>query len=52
MLTVKQVAERLHVSEACIRKWVLLGKIEYTKIGSLIRFHPETIERIAREGLR
>ena len=51
LLTVKQVAERLQVSEACIRRWVLEKRIKYTKIGSLIRFESETIEKIAKEGL-
>ena len=51
LLTVKQVAERLQVTEACVRKWVLQKRIKYTKIGALIRFEAETIDRIAKEGL-
>ena len=51
LLTVKDVAERLNTSQACIRKWVLLGRIKYVKIGALVRFEPETIEKIAKEGL-
>lgn len=51
LLSVVEVAEFLGVSEACIRKWILERKICFVKVGNHVRFSPEYIERISREGL-
>ena len=51
MFNVQQVATKLGVSVATVRKWVLERRIPFVKIGSLVRFRPEDIEKIAREGL-
>ena len=31
--TTPQVAERLHVTDDCVRKWLSLGELERTKAG-------------------
>ncbi len=51
MLNVEDVAKRLNTSTATIRKWILQRRIPFVKIGSLVRFRPEDIDRIEREGL-
>ena len=51
MYDVADVARELKVSVATVRKWVLQKKLPYRKIGTLVRFLPEDIERIKREGL-
>lgn len=52
MLTINDVAERLRVSVATVRKWVLTRRIPFLKVGALVRFDPEVIARIEREGLK
>lgn len=51
MYSVEDVAKELKVSVATVRKWVLQKRIPYRKIGALVRFLPEDIERIQKEGL-
>lgn len=51
-MNVKEVAEALGVKVPTVRKLILERRIEFIKIGSLVRFRPETIEKIQREGLR
>lgn len=47
LLNVKQAAERLNVAEKTIYNQVCKGtlKVTYVKIGKLIRFRPEDIEK-------
>jgi len=52
LLNVKEVAEYLGIKVPTVRKLVLTRRIDYVKIGSLVRFKPETVERIQKEGLR
>lgn len=42
---VKEVAQFLNVKEATIRDWVYRREIPFRKVGSLVRFNPEDIER-------
>jgi excisionase family DNA binding protein len=51
LVTVKDAATRLACSEAAIRKWRFQGKLKPVKVGSLLRFRAEDIERIATKGL-
>jgi excisionase family DNA binding protein len=37
LLTVKEIAERLRVTEKTIYNWIDTGKIKYSKIGDVIR---------------
>lgn len=45
LLTVKQLADTLSVSEKTIYRWVELRQIPYLKLGKAVRFHPQQIER-------
>lgn len=41
-----EVAKHLQVSEACVRRWRLERRgPRYLKIGSLVRYRPEDIQR-------
>jgi excisionase family DNA binding protein len=52
LLSVPQVAERLGVTRACIRRWILERKITTVKLGRLIRIPASEIERLVNTGLR
>jgi excisionase family DNA binding protein len=53
LLTVRQVAERLGVTEAAIRRWLLERRIASVKIGRrLIRIPSSEINRIVDTGFR
>lgn len=52
LINVREVAEALGVKVPTVRKWVLERKIPFTKLGALVRFKPEDIEKIKQEGLR
>jgi excisionase family DNA binding protein len=52
LLSVPQVAERLGVTRACIRRWILERKIATVKLGRLIRIPVGEIERLSTAGLR
>jgi hypothetical protein len=41
-----QVSEKLQVSLACLRRWRLLSQgPEYLKVGPLVRYRPEAVDR-------
>jgi excisionase family DNA binding protein len=44
LLTIKQVAEKLQVSEITIRRWLSNGTIAAIKLPQGIRFRPEWLE--------
>jgi excisionase family DNA binding protein len=50
LLTIKEVAQLLHRSIPQLNKDKKLGRIPFIKLGYSVRFRPEDIERIAREG--
>ena len=52
LLSVPQVAERLGVTPACIRRWVLERKLTVVKLGRLIRIPASEVERLVNSGLR
>ena len=52
LLTVPQAAERLNVTRACIRRWILERKIATVKLGRLIRIPASEVERLVNSGLR
>jgi excisionase family DNA binding protein len=45
LLTVKQAATRLAVSEAAIRKWLYQRRLPAVKVGRLTRLRPADLER-------
>jgi excisionase family DNA binding protein len=52
LLTVKQFAEALGITEACVRRWILERKIAVIKLGRLIRITPEERDRLVEMGHR
>ena len=44
LYTIKEVAAKLKVTEATVRKWVLEKRIGYQKVGRLLRFTEKNIE--------
>lgn len=52
LLNVKQFAESLGVTCACIRRWVLERKLTTVKVGRLIRIPASETERLITDGLR
>jgi len=51
LLRVRDAALRLSVSEVALRAWISQGLVEVVRLGRAVRFRPETIERLSREGL-
>jgi excisionase family DNA binding protein len=45
MLDRKQVAKMLHVSESTLWGWVKQRRIPFVRIGSMIRFEPDKLEK-------
>jgi excisionase family DNA binding protein len=52
LMTVPQFAERLRVTPACIRRWILERRITTIKVGRCVRIQPEEVDRIIAAGLR
>ena len=52
LLTVEEVAGRLGVKVATIRRRILERKIDYVKNGRTVRIPVETVERIIAQGYR
>jgi len=49
-LSVEELAALFKLAEQTIRKWVLLRKIPFVKIGKAVRFRPSEIERWVNGG--
>jgi len=52
LVSVPQVAERLNVTRACIRRWILERRLAVVKVGRLIRIPASEIDRLIQSGLR
>ena len=52
LLSVPQVAERLNVTRACIRRWILERRVAVVKVGRLIRIPASEIDRLVQSGFR
>ena len=50
LLTVREAAEVLAVSEAAIRKWVRHQRLEAVKLGRLVRLRAADINQLAERG--
>ena len=48
--TVPETAGRLGVKARTVRRWILLRKIDYIKVGAAVRIPESEIERIINEG--
>ena len=50
LMTVLEVAVRLGLKPATIRKMIFQRRIPVVRIGRSVRFKPEDIDKIVREG--
>ncbi|PYV99248.1 MAG: hypothetical protein DMG89_08500 [Acidobacteria bacterium] len=51
LLTLKEFASELSISEALARKWQRNGKLRVTKLGRCVRVPQEEIERLIAVGV-
>jgi excisionase family DNA binding protein len=51
LLTVKEAAKTLAVTEAAIRKWIYQRRLPVVKLGRLTRLRLVDVERVASAGL-
>lgn len=51
LVSTKEASAMFGCSEAAIRKWCYQGRLKPVKLGRLVRFRREDVERISREGL-
>lgn len=49
MLTVKEIAQDLKVTERTVRQWVKDGKLKALKIQGILRIEPEEYRRFKRQ---
>ncbi len=50
LLTVKEAAQRTGLSEATWRRWILLRRVRFIKLGRAVRIDPGEIERLVLAG--
>ena len=51
LLTSKQFAQALGVTDSCIRRWILERKIRVVKLGRLVRIPRAEVHRLIDEGI-
>ena len=49
LMTIADVAEKMNLTEAAIRKFVLLKTIPFVKVGAAVRFIPSEVEDWIKE---
>lgn len=52
LLRVNEFAAEVNVTEAAVRRWLLLRRITAVKIGRAVRIPATEVERLVAEGLR
>jgi excisionase family DNA binding protein len=52
LLPITEFAARLRVTSACVRRWLLEGKIARVKLGRLVRIPAAEVDRLISEGFR
>jgi excisionase family DNA binding protein len=52
LLTVEEFADELRVTQACVRRWILMRKVGVVKIGRLVRLRSSELRRVVDEGSR
>jgi excisionase family DNA binding protein len=52
LLTIQDFAGALHVTSACVRRWITERKITTVKLGRLVRIPAAEIDRLVQEGMR
>ena len=50
LLTVKETAKFLKISESTIYRWIHKKKIEYTKLGSRVMFSEESLQELIKNN--
>ena len=50
LLNVPRVAQWLGIKDMTLRIWVWRGEIPYVKIGRLVKFEPEAIQKFIEEN--
>ena len=50
LLTVKQVAEQLQVSERAVRRWIAVGTLRVRRYGRCVRIDPDDLDAFGQEG--
>ncbi len=51
LLSIKAAAERLGVTEAAIRKWLVQGRLSPIKLGRLTRLRARDLADVVQRGL-
>ena len=50
LMTIPEFADSLRVSRACVRRWLLLRKIESVRVGRLVRIPADEVQRLIAAG--
>lgn len=50
LLTVDQVAEMFQVSKVTIKRWVKGGVLPVTRVGGVVRFEQDAIQKVIEDG--
>jgi excisionase family DNA binding protein len=50
MLSVRQAAEQLGLSVACLRAWIATRKIPFVRLGRAIRIHRSALAELIERG--
>ena len=51
LLTIKDFALALAISDAAVRKWLYQGRLEPVKLGRAVRLRRRDLDRLVNEGL-
>ena len=49
-MNTEEFAAAVGLKPSTVRQWIWRRKVEYVRIGRSIRFRPETVAKIIREG--
>ena len=52
LLNEKEAAAFLNVSQSTMRNWRQAGKLQYMKIGNVVRYKPQWLESFIEENTR
>lgn len=52
LMNVREFADELGVTAACIRRWILERRVAVIKIGRLVKLQKSEVERLIQAGLR
>jgi excisionase family DNA binding protein len=50
LLAVHEFAVALNITNACVRRWILLRRISFVKLGRLVRIPASELQRLITEG--